>query len=318
MPSPLVTVICLCYNQGRYVREAILSVLSQTYDNIELIVVDDASTDHSVQEIRQLINDYPQITFLPQLSNLGNCAAFNKGLEVARGQYVVDFAADDIMMPDRISKQIDYFSGLGTGYGVIFTDAVYIDPEGKPLHYHFDHLKKKKLINHVPQGEIYKDVLRRYFICSPTMIVKREVFDKLGGYDTRLSYEDFDFWVRSAREFKYAYLPEPLTKVRRAAGSMSTRAYKPADRQLRSTYLVCEKALALNRTKEDNEALLDRARYELRQAVFSENTIEAKLFFNLIKQLTTPALPDVLLLLLNRLRLPLSVFRNAYHRIRYR
>src|SRR5688572_3746734 len=117
MDKPLVTVICLCYNHERFVREAITSVLSQTYSNLQVIVVDDKSTDKSVDAIRDKIAPYGEITFLPLPTNHGNCRAFNKGLALAKGEYIIDFATDDLMAPERISKQVEAFQQLDSSYG---------------------------------------------------------------------------------------------------------------------------------------------------------------------------------------------------------
>src|SRR5690554_6116465 len=103
--QPLVSVICLCHNHERFLEEAIDSVLDQTYPNIEIIVVDDASTDGSKALLKDICvkNNLP---FIDIAENIGNCAAFNKGFSVAKGKYVIDFAMDDVMMPERIEKQV--------------------------------------------------------------------------------------------------------------------------------------------------------------------------------------------------------------------
>ncbi|MGC4023146.1 MAG: glycosyltransferase family A protein [Cyclobacteriaceae bacterium] len=133
MNDPLVSVICLCYNQKRFVEESMLSVLSQTYKNIELIVIDDASNDGSQEVIRDFLVSYPQIQFLPLTQNVGNCKAFNMGWRLAKGEYIVDLSADDIMLAERIEKQVDYFQELDSTCGVVFTDCVYVDESGKPF-----------------------------------------------------------------------------------------------------------------------------------------------------------------------------------------
>jgi glycosyltransferase involved in cell wall biosynthesis len=315
--NPLVSVICLCYNHANFVEEAIRSVLSQTYSNIQLIIVDDASTDDSVTIIRKLIDQHPHVEVLFLKENLGNCKAFNQGLKLAKGDFIVDFATDDVMMPDRIIKQVDFFKTLDPSYGVVFTDAVYIDEAGVVLHNHNEYLFQKRLINEIPQGEIYPSVLSTYFISSPTMLSRKEVFVSLQGYDEDLAYEDFDFWIRSARNFKYGFLNERLTKVRRSKKSMSRGWYIPGDKQLHSTFLVCKKARALNRSNEDKLAWIKRVRYEIRQSVFSENYAEAELFYTLLKEEKKTDLIDEVLLLINRLHLPIASLRRWYHRIKY-
>lgn len=317
MDKPLVSIICLCYNHERFVREAIVSVLKQTYQPIEIIVVDDASTDNSVSVITTILSEFPNIQFLPLGENHGNCKAFNKGLAQAKGEFIVDLSTDDVLHPERVAQQVDYFSKYDSSYGVVFTDAVYIDESGNFMRRHFDYLIEKKLIRKIPQGEVFADLLSTYFVASPTMMVRREVFDQLQGYDESLAYEDFDFWVRSSRHFKYIYLDKALTYIRKSARSLSTTWYVPGDTQLHSTYLVCLKALSLIRTESERCAFILRIRYEIRQSFLSENYNEADLFYALLKRIEKPPLMYTALFLINKMRLPLSGFRRIYHRLKF-
>jgi glycosyltransferase involved in cell wall biosynthesis len=317
MTEPLVSIICLCYNQERFVRETILSVINQTYPNIELIIVDDGSSDNSVKEILKLVAEYPQIKFLPLQENFGNCKAFNQGYSLSTGAFVLDLSADDVLMQDRIEKQVRYFENVDPTYGVVFTDAVYIDESGKFLKNHYESLRKNGLLKTVPAGDVYANVISRYFICSPTMLSRREVFEALNGYDEALSYEDFDFCVRASRLFKFALQDEKLTKVRKVKKSMSTGWYTKNDRQLHSTFLICKKIRSLNRSVIEDAALIVRLKFELRQSVFSENYREAKLFFGMLKDMRSVSIVDRVIINLGRLKLPLSFIRVAYHKLRY-
>ncbi len=263
MEAPLVTVICLCYNHDRFVKESIESILFQTHPRVQLIVVDDASTDHSVEIIREAIKEHPEIVFIPLKENQGNCKAFNQGYALAKGDYIIDLAADDMLMPDRITLGLMALASHGTDYGVHFSDAELIDESGNHLGFHSDRFPHAS----IPQGDIYRDLIGRYFICSPTMMMRSGVLKKLGGYDESLAYEDFDFWIRSSREFKYAYTPEPLVKRRRVDSSMSGNQYKPQSPQLLSTFTVCKKIIRLNRNRFERKALGKRIRYEMKKAL---------------------------------------------------
>jgi hypothetical protein len=169
----------------------------------------------------------------------------------------------------------------------------------------------------IPQGDVYSNLVSTYFIASPTMMVRREVLDRLGGYDENLSYEDFDFWVRSSRDYKYAFLNESLTQIRKVKQSMSTGWYVPGDKQLHSTYLVCKKIQQLNRTREDHLALVKRVRYELRQSILSQNYSEANNFMIMLRELGGVRNVDKNLFTLNKFKIPLSPLRRLYHWIRY-
>lgn len=317
MSSPLVTVICLCYNHSRFVREAIESVLNQTYTAIQLVVVDDASTDNSAEIIKEIAAKNPSIEFVPLKSNLGNCAAFNRGLALARGEFVIDFSTDDILHPERIEKQVNKFKTLDNSYGVVFTDAVYINENGKFIRNHYEYLFSKKLIRFVPEGNIFSNVISTYFIASPTMMIRKSILDVLNGYDEKLSYEDFDFWVRSSHICLYAFLDEKLTYIRKTDSSMSKGWYKIGDRQAHSTYLICNKLVTMVRTAEEKSSLLARIRYELRQCTFSHNRKEALLFFDLLRQLNEAQMADKFTLAVLRSGIPVSWLRTLYHRYRF-
>jgi glycosyltransferase involved in cell wall biosynthesis len=260
MSLPRVTVICLCYNQARFVKKAIQSVFDQTYQPIELIVLDDASTDNSTSEILEALKDHPKVKFIQLPTNKGNCRAFNYALSFATGVFIIDLAADDQLLKQRVAKGVAALSEAGEGFGVNFSDADWIAEDGTHLYRHSDRFPHRT----IPTGDVYKSLIELFFICSPSMMFTREVIDSLGGYDESLAYEDFDFWIRSSRRFKYCYTPEVLVKKRIVKDSMSVKQFTRANPQLRSTYRVCEKILDLNRSNDEKRALAKRIRYEMR------------------------------------------------------
>jgi glycosyltransferase involved in cell wall biosynthesis len=295
MPTPLVTVICLCYNHSKFIREAIESVVAQAYPALQLIVVDDASTDGSVAVIQQLVNEHPSIEFLPLTQNLGNCAAFNKGLVLARGEYLIDLAADDLLLPERIAIGVNALQQAGSAYGVHFSDAEWIGEGGKHLYDHSDRFPHVT----IPQGDIYKELINRYFICPPTVMFTREVISYLGGYDETLTYEDFDFWIRSSRKFNYAYSPQVLVKKRVTTGTMANKQFRVWSSDSQTTYRVCEKIFELNETRDERKALAERIGYEIKLNVRLLNFKSAvKFFFLWLRNVSLNRVAFVLLLCL--------------------
>lgn len=254
--SPLVSVICVSYNHSRFVGDAIQSVLNLNYPNVELIVVDDGSIDNSVDVIRSM-----KVNLIELKKNRGYCAAFNEGFRASKGEFIIDLAADDVLDGERINHGLAQFSNLDETYGVQFGDAFYTDESSIITHSHSDRFPNP------PQGDIYIDVIKKYFICAASMMIRRIVLTQLNGYDETLAYEDFDFWIRSSRHFKYIYSNQHMVKKRIVRGSMSEKQFKRGSPQQLSTYKVCEKILALNQTQEENEALGDRIWYEIRQSL---------------------------------------------------
>jgi glycosyltransferase involved in cell wall biosynthesis len=260
MTSPLVTVICVCYNHARFIAEALDSVVNQTYPNIELIVIDDGSTDGSGRVIKKWMATHPDATLIMNGKNLGYCKTFNKAFQISKGTFYVDLSADDVLMPGRIEEGVNTLEKSGTDFGVTFADAQYMDEQGKPIRLHSESYPHAT----IPSGDIYKEVIQRYFICSPTMMFRKSVLDALHGYDESLAFEDFDFWIRASRNFKFIYSPEVLVKKREVPASMSTKQFEHSDPQRWSTLEVCKKIKLLNRNEEEVIALKKRIWYEVR------------------------------------------------------
>ncbi|PKV66461.1 glycosyltransferase [Pontibacter ramchanderi] len=312
---PLVSVICLCYNHGRFIAEALDSVLAQTYPHLEIIIMDDCSTDNSVAIIKEYCLKYPQLTFLSTGTNQGNTKAFNLAWRASKGEYIIDFATDDVLLPEQVAQQVAAFQQLDKTYGVVYSDAEYIDDNGRHVRFHCQRNQAGEVISFAPSGNIFHHLLGRYFICPPTMMMKRQVLQDLGGYDEALAYEDFDFWVRSARSYKYFFLDALTTKRRLHGSSLSQQLYKPGDKQLASTVLVCEKALQLVQNPEERDALTRRLKYEARHAFLTGHYQQAEQFLSLLRQHAGLGPVYRTLHLLNKLKVDLRFLRVLYHSI---
>ncbi len=277
MKQPLVSIIIVSHNQGDFVQDAIDSALNQTYPNIELLIIDDGSKDQTQQLIKAVSADCKSILIA---ESIGYCKAFNRGFSESNGRYIIDLSGDDILMPSRVEEGVN--SLQSSGAGVDFCDAYYIDRQGSVMGTHYNRDSSGQLLDKVASGNIFTDILERYFICTPTMMVDRQVLNVLGGYDESLYYEDFDFWVRSARDFQYCFTDRLLVKKRVHSLSMSKFQYLPNSKMLDSTLRVCEKAFELCRSPEELESLAVRLKYELRQAIISNNYEPAKGLYELL------------------------------------
>ncbi|MCA4898111.1 MAG: glycosyltransferase family 2 protein, partial [Bacteroidota bacterium] len=258
MNSPLVTVLCLCYNHARFVAEAIDSVFAQTYQPIQLIVVDDGSADNSAQVIEQMLRDHSDVLFLKHTHNQGYCASLNEALKHAKGEFIIDLSGDDVLLPQRVSSGVVELNRSGERYGVSFSDAILITELGETMGLHsanFPHAA-------IPTGDIYAELINRYFICPPTLMFRRSVIERIGGYDESLAFEDFDFLIRASRDFYFTYSRQPLVKRRIVKNSMSAHQFKRNSPQRWSTYQVCLKIKGLNRSRIENQALQKRLLYE--------------------------------------------------------
>ncbi|SKB54605.1 glycosyltransferase [Dyadobacter psychrophilus] len=310
--KPLVTVILTAYNQEKYVGETLKSVFDQTYTNLELIVIDNASTDDSILVIEAFKNASRNFLFIKNRRNSGLCAAFNHGLSIARGKYVIDLSGDDLLMPDRIEKQVEAFELLAEDFAVVFSNAKYISPAGKELDDHYTVDPNGSAIRPVPSGDVYKNVLERYFICTPTMMMRTSTMLELGGYDETLTFEDFDFWVRSAAKYKYFYLDEILTRKRIVPTSLSSMVYKKGSGMLASYYAVCNKAYDLNRDQKEFDLLAARIRTFIRKCWYAQEYELAVRFRVLLNYIENPGWQTELIVFMCRLHLPVNFAYRFY------
>lgn len=215
----LVTVVIPCYNQAGYLREAIESVRTQTYRGIEIIVVDDGSTDATAA----VAGSYPDVRLLRQ-SNAGLSAARNAGLHVGRGQYVVFLDADDRLLPDALR---DGLESLARHPEAAFTSG------------HFRYIRADGSTQQVFAQEPlecppYEGMLRGNYIgMHSTVMFRRAIFDDVGAFDTSLrSCEDYDLYMRITRRHPVARHDRLVAEYRRHDASMSVRAGRMLDTAL--------------------------------------------------------------------------------------
>jgi glycosyltransferase involved in cell wall biosynthesis len=301
--APLVTIVALCHNHAPFLREALDSILAQTHPHLDVWLVDDASTDGSPAILREYaaLNPTWHLLLLPE--NVGNCRAFNQAVRQSQGEFVIDFATDDVLLPARVAQQVHAFQSASATVGMVYSNCELISEAGELLGLHHRPNGRGGLMPAPASGWVFAEVLSRYFISTPTMLMRRACLDSLGGYDETLAYEDFDFWVRASRNWQFLYLDAVTTRKRKHPRSMSAKAYRRHDPYLASTIRVCDKALDLCRTAAEREALATRLRWELRKALRHRHAAQGRALYALLC-LTGHRLPlDRLLGLLARLPL---------------
>jgi glycosyltransferase involved in cell wall biosynthesis len=198
-----ITVLMPAYNAVKYIREAIMSVLEQTYRNFELLIINDGSTDDTISVVLSFKD--PRIVLVDQ-DHHGVAQALNTGLRLADTYYVARFDADDICMPDRLEKQFNFLEDH-PDYLLVGSDAEYILEEG-------DFLFSFKCIAHSNEEVLRNMYVYCPFIHSSVMYKKDEVI-KAGGYNAHAHhFEDYLLWTGLAKMGKMQNLREPLIKVR--------------------------------------------------------------------------------------------------------
>ena len=303
--SPLVSVIVLCYNHKRFVNECLQSIVNQTYNNIEIIIVDDCSRDNSQEEILKFCHENFSTQYIFNKKNVGNCRAFNQGLKISKGKYIIDLSTDDILKPNRIKEQVEKFEE-SEKIGVVTSDAEYIDENSNWLgNFH----QKNELIK---TGKMYEALLKSSFILPSSMMIRKSLIDSLGGYDETLTYEDFDFWVRSARICEYAHVPQILVQQRIISGSHSVSFTLKKNNLIPATVKVCQKAMLLNETQSENQALINRLKVVLRKCVYTENFESGEAVISMLNTLQGQTLQTRFFQLLNVFKFPLNRFYLKY------
>lgn len=289
---PLVTVIALCFNHQKYVKASLNSVWKQDYPNIQLLIVDDASTDGSVEEIENLLLDRPYVAFIQHKTNVGNCKSFNEALKLAQGKYIIDLATDDVLLPTRVSKQVFAFEQSNIPYGVCFSNASCIDADGKFLrnHYPIEQTTGKAKID-VPTGWVFKTLVEKHFLCPPTLMFKTDVLQEMGGYDETLEYEDFDIWLKISRKYPFIYIDEITTLRRELDNSLGRQFYIKNNRLTAATCTILERLESQLRDAEDKRSFFIRVWYEMKVAIWTDNHDVVNRYLQLLRGAQAPKMP---------------------------
>lgn len=269
---PLVSIICTSFNHGKFVFEALNSVVNQQYNNLELLVIDNGSKDDSVKVIEDWIwlHDFfkPVKTFF--YAETGNyCRVFNDALSHCSGKYVVDLAADDVLLPGHVATAVRRLEASKAA--VYFSNVSLLYPDGRQRNFYSTDLNGRPVCA-VPDGDVYLEVVRRYAISTVSMVFRTHVLLLEGGYDPKLVYEDFDILVRLARKYPFVFDPTLGVVKRILPDSFSAHQYKAgASRMLPSTYQVLLKIRKMNRTPDEHKALVQRILFESKHALASAN-----------------------------------------------
>jgi glycosyltransferase involved in cell wall biosynthesis len=228
--QPLVSVVMAAYNMGQYLEEAVVSVLSQDHPRIQLIVVDDGSSDPDTPVVLARHEADPRVTIVRQ-ANAGQTVAKNRGLAAARGEFVGFCDADNAWLPGKLSRQLAAFRERPE-VGVVYGDLQLIGPLGESL--------PTPAIRRY-SGRITGKLLADNFVTFNTTLTPRRLIEQVGGFDERLRMAiDYDLWLRISVTHEFLYLPEPLVRYRIWGGQMSHRT----EERMASFFQLLENFLA--------------------------------------------------------------------------
>lgn len=244
MMQPLVSILIPCYNQAAYLEEAALSCLNQTYSNIELIIVNDGSPDNSLEVAQAIRDNYPSrnITVRDQ-NNCGLSQTRNNAVNIASGEFILPLDSDDSFEPKMVEACVDMLladPGLGIAYSncLYYGEKEYVPDWIKPWN---------------PVGICTKNIL-----CYASMY-RRTLFDDIGGYRTDMiwGYEDWEFWVRSARYGWRGQLDtRPLFRHRLHGPTMYSNAFG-RDAELKARMVAGNSECYNEKTRQTAMSILD-------------------------------------------------------------
>lgn len=216
MRSPLVSICVPTYNSARYLRESLDSIVAQTYDNLEVIISDNASNDDSVSIAKEYGAKYG-FTVLVNEENLGAFGNWNQLLALSHGEYVAIYHSDDIYGPTMVEESVALLERQPQ-VGLVGTLAMVIDGTGKER-YPFQ--LPAGVTPEAPCGfaEVFRAVLGhvgdRTFLVTPSVMVRRRLYRELGSFDTSGRFGsagDYEMWLRVARRYPLAIIPQPLMR----------------------------------------------------------------------------------------------------------
>ena len=221
---PSVTIVTPSYNQGRFIRETIESVLSQDYPRLEHVVVDGGSTDETIS----ILKSYgQQLTWVSE-PDRGQAHAINKGWKLARGEILAWLNSDDMYLPGAVSKAVNYLVNHPQ-VGMVYGEGYHIAESGT-------------VIGRFPTESFIAERLKETcFIFQPAAFMRRSVIEAVGFLNESLSYcMDYDLWIRVSQKYDVGYFPEYLAQVRLHEGCKTVRqraaSYKETVEMLRSHF----------------------------------------------------------------------------------
>jgi len=217
---PLVSVAAINYNNSRTVVETLESIRNQSYNNIELIVIDDCSTENDVEVIQGWLETYERpYKFIKHAVNRGISATYNSGLYAASGKYFTTIDTDDAMLPGRITAQVQILEATDERVAAVYSDAYVMDSNSNAIDGLF--IERHRRFKEIPSGNIYGALLQGNYIPVMSVLIKRSVFSDIGPYDEELYDNDFDMWLRISRKYDLIYSNTVSSRYRIRPGSLS-------------------------------------------------------------------------------------------------
>lgn len=234
---PTVSVVMCVYNGERFLREAVESILNQTFTDFEFIIVDDGSTDNSWQILTEYATQDDRITLIRNETNMGISRSANRGLARVRGKYIARTDADDISLPNRLARQVDFLESHPE-IGVLGGSIQLIDSSGKVNPRCWQLPSEHGLLK-------WRFCFENPFV-NVTVMMRQEVVAQTDGYHSEfINYsEDYDLWQRLSNITRLAHVPDVLAYVRRFEGYGSNVSSHGFNRQYQHSLKISQRMMS--------------------------------------------------------------------------
>jgi len=225
---PEVSIIIPVYNAEKFIKKTIESVLSQTYKDYEIIIVDDGSTDNS----KKILDEFKDKVRYFKQANSGVSSARNRAIKEAKGEYIALLDQDDLWYSEKLKKQINFIK-KNPNAGMVYSDCYYIDDKDKVISRVFENQK-------FYCGKIFENLVIENFIPIPTVLIKKEVLNKTGLFVENYSHaEEYDLFLRISKDYEVGFMNEALAGYR----VHDTNLSKNIDKSLQEDIIVKEYTL---------------------------------------------------------------------------
>lgn len=203
--NPLVSILCLCYNQEKFIKESLESIKAQTYKNFEIIICDDFSQDQSVDVIESWISENTdlKIEFVKHSQNIGITKTLNELFKISQGKYIQILALDDTLVNNKLERHVAMLEKSSDEYAMVFSDAHLMNDDSKLYQNKF--IARHLFYLSLESQNFYQMLLRRNFIPAMSVLMKRENLIKENGWDESLPYEDYDMWLRLGKNYSFLF-----------------------------------------------------------------------------------------------------------------
>ena len=228
--DPKVSVIIPTYNRAHLLPRAVKSVLNQTYQGFEIIVVDDGSSDNTEEVVKEVQRQDKRIRYIKLQKNKGGAAARNVGIQASKGEYIAFQDSDDEWFPEKLEKQMKVFATAPAKVGVVYTGFWRIE-NNKKIYIPSSLVTQK-------EGNIHKELLKGNFVTTQSIAIRKECFKKVGMFDENLPrLQDWELVIRLSKYYDFKCIDEPLLTSSFTPDSISANQ----DALIKACELILEK-----------------------------------------------------------------------------